>query len=412
MSRYINRIHINKLFHLNNLDITIEDENNPHLIITGKNGSGKTILLTAIANHLNKIKDNKGLGFLRYRSNVDYWESELGRASAEKDIAHAKKMFESAKKQYDDVYGSVELTFSNYNWVEQYLNGDFVLAYYKADRYVKMIEQNYVQKPSIKKGDVVETSAADQFIAFLVDLKFQELLAISKHNQNDENGIKNWFSVFENLLREIYQDSNLTLSFLEKPNKYTFEIKTNGKSFGFNEMSDGFKAAINIVADLILKMSFNGMLSDIYKKEGIVLIDEVETHLHLELQKIIMPFLTKTFPNIQFIVTTHSPFVLSSMPNAVAYDLEHREILDDLTNYSYESLAEGYFGVKTPSSYAEMQLNNLQALLEKKDWSDSDKIEAKQLTSDFDKIPETISPLIVGKYRQLTVKYANRIKEL
>lgn len=412
MSRFINRIHINKLFHLNNLDITIEDENNPHLIITGKNGSGKTILLTAIANHLNKIKDNKGLGFLRYRSTVDYWERELGRASAEKDIAHAKKMFESAKKQYDDVYGSVELTFSNYNWVEQYLNGDFVLAYYKADRYVKMIEQNYVQKPSIKKGDVVETSAADQFIAFLVDLKFQELLAISKHNQNDENGIKNWFSVFENLLREIYQDSNLTLSFIEKPNKYTFEIKTNGKSFGFNEMSDGFKAAINIVADLILKMSFNGMLSDIYKKEGIVLIDEVETHLHLELQKIIMPFLTKTFPNIQFIVTTHSPFVLSSMPNAVAYDLEHREILDDLTNYSYESLAEGYFGVKTPSSYAEMQLNNLQALLEKKDWSDSDKIEAKQLTSDFDKIPETISPLIVGKYRQLTVKYANRIKEL
>lgn len=412
MSRFINRIHINKLFHLNNLDITIEDENTPHLIITGKNGSGKTILLTAIANHLNKIKDNKGLGFLHYRSTVDYWESELGRASAEKDIAHAKRMFESAKKQYDDVYGSVELTFSNYNWVEQYLNGDFVLAYYKADRYVKMIEQNYVQKPSINKGDVVEKSAADQFIAFLVDLKFQELLAISKHNQNDENGIKNWFSVFENLLREIYQDSNLTLSFIEKPNKYTFEIKTNGKSFGFNEMSDGFKAAITIVADLILKMSFNGMLSDIYKKEGIVLIDEVETHLHLELQKIIMPFLTKTFPNIQFIVTTHSPFVLSSMPNAVAYDLEHREILDDLTNYSYESLAEGYFGVKTPSSYAEMQLNNFQALLEKKDWSDSDKIEAKQLTSDFDKIPETISPLIVGKYRQLTVKYANRIKEL
>ena len=44
MSRYINRIHINKLFHLNNLNITIEDENTPHLLITGKNGSGKTVL--------------------------------------------------------------------------------------------------------------------------------------------------------------------------------------------------------------------------------------------------------------------------------------------------------------------------------------------------------------------------------
>ena len=54
-----------------------------------------------------------------------------------------------------------------------------------------------------------------------------------------------------------------------------------------------------------------------------------------------MPLLTKVFPNIQFIITTHSPFVLSSMPNAVAYDLEHQEVLDNLTEYSYESLAEG-----------------------------------------------------------------------
>ena len=412
MSRYINRIHINKLFHLNNLDITIEDENNPHLIITGKNGSGKTILLTAIANHLNKIKDNKGLGFLRYRSTVDYWESELGRASAEKDIAHAKKMFESAKKQYDDVYGSVELTFSNYNWVEQYLNGDFVLAYYKADRYVKMIEQNYVQKPSIKKGDVIETSAADQFIAFLVDLKFQELLAISKHNQNDENGIKNWFSVFENLLREIYQDSNLTLSFIEKPNKYTFEIKTNGKSFGFNEMSDGFKAAINIVADLILKMSFNGMLSDIYKKEGVVLIDEVETHLHLELQKIIMPFLTKTFPNIQFIVTTHSPFVLSSMPNAVAYDLEHQKSVNNLSQYSYESLAEGYFGVTAVSSDIQHRLNIIKELLDKEGLSVSEKATLRNYLKDFDNIPEAVSPSLIGEYLQVKLKHIATIKDL
>ena len=142
------------------------------------------------------------------------------------------------------------------------------------------------------------------------------------------------------------------------------------------------------------------------------MIDEIETHLHLGLQKAILPLLTKLFPNIQFIVTTHSPFVLNSIPNAVAYDLEHREILSDLTEYSYESLAEGYFGVKTPSSYAEMQLENLKKLLEKKEWSDSDKLEIKRLTTDFDKIPETVSPLIKGEYRQLAVKYSNRLKEL
>lgn len=47
-----------------------------------------------------------------------------------------------------------------------------------------------------------------------------------------------------------------------------------------------------------------------YEKEGIVLIDEIETHLHLELQRVILPILTTIFPNIQFVVTTHSPLFL------------------------------------------------------------------------------------------------------
>jgi predicted ATP-binding protein involved in virulence len=177
-------------------------------------------------------------------------------------------------------------------------------------------------------------------------------------------------------------------------------------------MSDGFKAAINIVSDLILKMQHGGKLSDAYQKEGIVLIDEIETHLHLELQRIIMPFLTKTFPNIQFIVTTHSPFVLNSMPDAVAFDLEHRKVLDDLTEYSYESLAEGYFGVRTPSSYAEMQLETLKSLLDKETWTDADKVEIRQLKSEFEKISETASPMIVGGFRQMMIQNADKLKNL
>ena len=49
--------------------------------------------------------------------------------------------------------------------------------------------------------------------------------------------------------------------------------------------------------------------SRIYDVQGIALVDEIETHLHIDLQKKILPFLTNFFPKIQFIVTTHSPFV-------------------------------------------------------------------------------------------------------
>jgi AAA15 family ATPase/GTPase len=177
-------------------------------------------------------------------------------------------------------------------------------------------------------------------------------------------------------------------------------------------MSDGFIAAIDIIADLILKMQDSNSLTRNYQKQGIVLIDEIETHLHLELQRIVMPLLTNIFPNIQFIVTTHSPFVLNSMENAVAYDLEHRETISDLTKYSYEALAEGYFGVPTESSYMEMRLLTLKALLEKEDLSNGDKEQLLSLISDFEKISAVASPLVVGEFMRLQVDYSDKINAL
>ena len=104
--------------------------------------------------------------------------------------------------------------------------------------------------------------------------------------------------------------------------------------------------------------------------------------------------------------------MLSSLSNAVAFDLEHQEIIEDLTEYSYESLAEGYFGVKTDSSYIKMQLNRLEELLKKETLSSSEKSELKHLNNDFDKIPEVVSPKIIGRYLQLKNEYFPKIQAL
>ncbi len=375
MNYFIKNIHINKLFHLKDLDIPIADEKYPHLIITGKNGSGKTVLLDAITESFNNLLREPGLNILKElfsdKINVQFCD--------EKSI------------------------------IEKYDHHNFIIAFYQAYRRIKMIEPMSPTKPVILHVGIRDTST-DKFLAFLSDLKIQEALARNEKQIQDADEINAWFVDFEKLLQQIFQDDNLKLEFNYKD--YSFKICTEGKRFKFTELSDGFAAALDIVADLILKMQDKDSLTRAYEKEGIVLIDEIETHLHLGLQKIIMPLLTQVFPNIQFIVTTHSPFVLSSMPNAVAYDLEHREVLDDLTEYSYESLAEGYFGVKTQSSYAEMQLNTLKELLGKEVWTEADKVEIKQLKSDFEKIPETISPLIVGEFRQIVIQNAEKLKNL
>lgn len=56
MNYFIKNIHINELFHLKDFDIPIADKQTPHLMITGKNGSGKTVLLNAIADQMEGIK--------------------------------------------------------------------------------------------------------------------------------------------------------------------------------------------------------------------------------------------------------------------------------------------------------------------------------------------------------------------
>ena len=411
MNYFIKNIHINKLFHLNDFDIPISREEFPHLIITGKNGSGKTVLLNAISDFLNIIKNDKSADFLGYQKQLDTLNNNLRNATDERGRMLAQQQVEHISNRIQNLYGKIDLQSDLLgSIIEKYNKGEFVIAFYQADRKVKMSEPKNPTKPVYnKKGDVKET-ATSQFLNFLSDLKIQEALARNEKQTKDADEINAWFEDFESLMRHIYQDDHLTLEFNYRD--YSFKICTEGKKFKFTEVSDGFAAVLDIVADLILKMQDDNSLTRSYQKEGIVLIDEIETHLHLALQKVIMPLLTKVFPNIQFIITTHSPFVLSSMPNAVAYDLEHQEVLDNLTEYSYESLAEGYFGVRTQSSYAEMQLETFKKLLAKEELSDADKVEIKQLKSDFEKITEVVSPLIVGEFRQIVIQNAEKLKSL
>ncbi len=412
MNYFVKNIKINKLLHLQDFNIPIANET-PHLILTGKNGSGKTILLNAIADFLDIVKEDTSMDFVNYKRHLEFWKNKKNKENgSSQETMQATKHIEYYQNKINELYGKVDVEMRDIaKIIEQYQEKNFIISFYAAGRLAQMNEPKNPTKPNLQVKGKASSSLTDQFLYFLSDLKIQEALARNEQQYNDADNIKAWFENFEGMLKDIYNDQELQLEFIYKD--YSFKIHTNGKSFRFNEMSDGYIAAIDIIADLILKMQDGDSLTYNYQKQGIVLIDEIETHLHLELQRLVMPLLTRIFPNIQFIVTTHSPFVLSSMPNAVAYDLEHREIIDELTEYSYESLAEGYFGVKTDSSYMEMRLNSLKALLEKEPPLTNG--EAEQLLSliaDFDKIPEAVSPTIVGEFMRLKVEYSGKIKAL
>jgi predicted ATP-binding protein involved in virulence len=86
-----------------------------------------------------------------------------------------------------------------------------------------------------------------------------------------------------------------------------------------NQLSDGEKCLLAMVSDLARRLAIaNPGLADPLQGEGIILIDEIELHFHPQWQRGILPTLSATFPNCQFIVSTHSPQIISDVqPDAI-----------------------------------------------------------------------------------------------
>ena len=401
MNYFLTNIKVNKIFHLQDFDIPVSAEGKKHLIITGKNGSGKTVLLNAILAYLDRIKTDPSLSFLNYRQYKVDTENNInsikGVAGQEQNLLQLENRLKSYIDSLEEYFGKVELSFNNLVELSKaYHEGEFILAFYEAHRKSEMVSLASPVKPDYNPGGSIRDKKIGEFLKFLVDYKIQEALARNESQLEDADKIAAWFADFEKLLQEIFEDKDLTLKFNYKD--YSFTIVSNGKEFMFTELSDGYSAVIDVVTDLIFKMQSPTSLTRAYEKQGIVLIDEIETHLHLGLQRVILPMLTRIFPNIQFIVTTHSPFILSSLNNAVAFDLEQRRSIDDLTDYSYEALAEGYFGVRTESSDIQIRLERFRELAFKEVLAEKDKVERDNLIADFEKIPEAVAPNVIAEF--------------
>lgn len=148
-----------------------------------------------------------------------------------------------------------------------------------------------------------------------------------------------------------------------------------------------------------------------YDLEGIVIIDEIETHLHVDLQKKILPFLTEFFPQIQFIVTTHSPFVLSSISNATICDLETRIVTTDLSNYSYDALIESYFKADKYSDEVKEKIKEFEKLVLKKELSDVEKDNLRFLRNYFVHSPKYLSTELMVKLQEINLKEITNQKQ-
>lgn len=169
------------------------------------------------------------------------------------------------------------------------------------------------------------------------------------------------FRAVKKAIQEFISKISIDNETLEK-SKISYNISSNeliitlenGKRLPYNLLSDGYRNIIGLVADIAFRMAvLNPHLEQdaIIKTPGIVLIDEIDLHLHPQWQRKIVSDFKRVFPNIQFIATTHSPFIIQSLDKGELRNLDKQNIEDKYSQYnsmSVEDITEEIMGVDIP----------------------------------------------------------------
>ena len=402
---FISEIDIEKLYHLSDIKIKLDSNKRQHLLLTGKNGSGKTSLLLEIEKFLRAINDEKlSQVFDQYPTWINEAKKKVLSASSDSEKYAADKDLKQCLgflKKYSD---GVQINLNQYEGLEMmYHNGKFITAYFPSERKAQFMRPNGVENITLENTYGIDESAGDILLKYMVHLKTQQAYARNEGDQTTADKIQQWFDRFYLALHILLDEESIHIEYDYK--KYDFKIRQNGREpFSFNELSDGYSSVIYIVSDLILRMDKNWLLEDKiseYDYQGIVLIDELETHLHIELQKKIFPFLTKFFPRIQFIVTTHSPYNLNSISNAKAYDLERQVELDNLSGFSSDDLAEGYFEADAYSDELKNSLNRYEELCLRNDLTEDERAERAEIRIKFKNISTELSGVAKERFEDI-----------
>lgn len=387
---FLTALHIYNVRHLKNVLIPLSSEERKNLILTGKNGSGKTSVLEALVEHFKYIVTPNS--FTKERA------IELSHSS----IDVTRDLGNRALKYWEN--GAVPDYNSIESLKEKYAVGTFILAYYGDKRAIEVLVSKNIEKVDLKPVYTMSDRPSKELVKYLVDLKTTQAFAKTQGNEERAKEIENWFQRFEKILRTIYDDPALKLDFDIENFRFSIILKDR-QPFDFNTMSMGYAAVFDIIGDLIMRMESQRR----YDLEGVVLIDEIETHLHVELQKKIVPILAELFPNLQFILTTHSPFILNSAPNAVIYDLEQGTLVENgLTDLPYEGIIEGYFKADLLSQKLREKFDRYCKLIKKSNLTEADYTEIAELELYLDEIPDYLALDLAVEYGKLKLEFAAR----
>lgn len=332
---YITSIHVNDCYTYQNFDIDlVKHQPFSHLILTGKNGSGKSTILRFIDQHIK-------CAFEGFNLNISYNKSQFIKLQF-------KLSWIGKNKKLDGII----LQTNHDSTILQSLKAKVIYSYLMPQRNSKVEKVESPTKSEIFEKEFENSETQPDFFIqnfkqFLVNKKVNQAFAQLDNNQEEIAKTDAFFKNMEEVFGDILEDKKLKLTFEKESYEFFIEL-SDGRKLTFNVLPDGFSAFLSILMDLFTRLDLirKSVGNFTYDPCGIVLIDEPETHLHLSLQYQVLPILTKLFPNVQFIVATHSPAVISSIKNVTVFDLTSKEIMsDEAVGKSFSELMVSHFGL-------------------------------------------------------------------
>jgi predicted ATP-dependent endonuclease of OLD family len=347
-------------------------------IIIGKNGAGKTSLLTSIHEKLKKQVSHE---FKFDKSRKDQIKNLIEQINSypeyeENYRSQIQSTREARKKEFDKDPCLVRIR-----------DGEALLDDHKSNKAVIRLYAAYRQAEikAVKSAEAYTKTEkhyyqdhkfGQEFEQHLVNMQVRLALATDQRAYI-ETKIKDWFDSFNENLQYLFEDESVRAVF--NPDELRYYIYQQGKKpFTFQNLSSGYAAIFEIYSDLFIRAEYHRIIpSDL---TGVVLIDEIDAHLHISLQRKILPFFYKSFPNIQFIVSTHSPFVITSTDDTIIFDISSNQVSKNLSMYSIEAIVEGLLGVPVISKNLEDKIGRLVELTSKENITDEAMILAKELS--------------------------------
>lgn len=312
----------------------IDISDNSICAIVGVNGSGKTSLLDAIiislqilVSQLYRLPNSNRVLFSEKDISLSKTEGEIRCTIENNDyitgILTTKKHLGGKTnysiKEADNLIISLK---KNFEQVDR--NNLPVLIYYQTDRNFRLEDD---KSSMYSLNSVARTNSYKN--AFNPIINYTQILNWYIQQINIENSEKVKRRDLNYTLPSIRSISIALNNFLENidaklknilpgisrfTNEQTLLIDKEEYQIEFSQLSAGEKMIIGIVLDIAFRMSTaNPKMENPILSEGIILIDEIELHLHPKWQMSIIEALHKTFPNIQFIISTHSPLIINQL---------------------------------------------------------------------------------------------------